>query len=72
MECSEQVGSKVIVNNYDNAHICSEEDTFTHKIYPIISNGVATIGETNLIPKGIDTVIWYYTDDEGHLQIVFE
>ena len=29
-------GSKVIVNNYENAQICSEEDVFTYKIDPII------------------------------------
>ena len=40
----------------------------THKINPVISNGVATIGETNIIPKGIDTVSWYQTDDWGQLQ----
>ena len=68
MECSEQVRSTVIVDNSDNAHIFSEEDMFTHKIYPVFSNGVATIGETNLIPKGIDTVSWYYTDDKGQLR----
>ena len=50
MESLEQVGfnsdvSSVIVDNYDNSHICSDEDIFTDKIEPIIYNGVVTIGE---------------------------
>ena len=53
---SEQVGfesdmSSVIVDNSENAHIFSEEDMFTDKIEPIISNGVATIGGNDLIKK---------------------
>ena len=43
VESPEQVGfdydgSTVIVDNYSNAHICSEEDMFTAKIEPIIYN----------------------------------
>ena len=72
MESSEQVvfysdGSSVIVDNSENAHTCSEEDMFTDKIYPIISNRVATIGGTDIIPKGIGTFSWSCTDDEGQL-----
>ena len=59
VEFSEQVWSTVIVDNSENAQIFLEEDMLTHKINPVISNGVATIGETNIIPKGIDTVSWY-------------
>ena len=40
----------------------------TDKIGPIISNGVVTIGRKDLIPKGIITVRWSWTDDEGQLQ----
>ena len=40
---------------------------FTDKIDPIIYNGVANIGGKYLIPKGIDTVIWSWTDYEGKL-----
>ena len=57
--------SSVIVDNPENAHIFLEEDMFTDKIDPIISNGVATIGEKDIIQKGIDTVIWSWNDDEG-------
>ena len=58
MGSSEQVGFdsdgiSVIVDNFDNSHICSEEIFLTDKIDPIISNGVATIGGRCLIPKGI-------------------
>ena len=40
---------------------------FTENTDPIISNGVAKIGGKNIIPKGIGTVSWYWTDDEGQL-----
>ena len=40
---------------------------FTHNKYSIIYNGVATIGGKDIIQKGIDTVIWYWADDEGRL-----
>ena len=68
MELSEQVifdssGSSLIVDNSSNAHIFSEEDMFTDKIEPIIYNGVETIGGDNIIPKGIVTVNWSWTDD---------
>ena len=39
----------------------------TDTIDPNISNGVAIIGGKYLITKGIDTVSWYWTDDEGQL-----
>ena len=39
----------------------------TDKIEPIISNGVATIYVNDLFPKGIGTVIWTWTDDEGEI-----
>ena len=69
---SEQVGfdshgSSVLVDNYYNAHICLQGDMFTDKIDPIISNGVATIGEKYLIPKGIGTVCLSWTYDDGQL-----
>ena len=35
------------------------------KIYTIITNGLETICKKYMIQKGIDTVIWYWTDDEG-------
>ena len=50
--------SSVIVHNSKNAHIFSEEDMFTDKIEPIVSNGVAIIGRNDINQKGIDTVIW--------------
>ena len=40
---------------------------FTDKIDPKIYNGVATMGGKYIIPKGIGTVIWYWTDDDGHM-----
>ena len=40
---------------------------FTDKIETIISNGVATICGIFLIPKGIGTVSWSWTDYEGQL-----
>ena len=40
---------------------------FTDNIKPIISNGVATIDEKDLITKVINTVSWYWTDYEGKL-----
>ena len=72
VEYSEQFGfdsdgSSVIVDNSDNSYIRSEEYIFNDKIEPIISNGVATIGGNNLITKGIGTVIWSCTYDEGKL-----
>ena len=60
-------GSSVIVDNYANDNICSEEDMFTDKIYPIISNGVTTIYGKYLIPKGNVTVSCTWTDDEVQL-----
>ena len=60
-------GSSVIVGNYANDNICSEEDMFTDNIEPIISNGVVTIGEKYIIPKGIVTVSWYWIGDVGQL-----
>ena len=39
-----------------------------YKIETIISNEVATICGKYIIPKGINTVIWYCTDDEGKLR----
>ena len=56
-----------MVDNSANAKVCSEEDMFTDRIDPIISNGVATIEGKYLIPKGIGTVIWSWTDDDGQL-----
>ena len=72
MEPSEQVGfdsygSSVIVDNSANLQIFSEEDIFTDKIHTIVSNGVETIGEQYIIPKGIGIVSWSCTDDEGKL-----
>ena len=40
---------------------------FPENIEPIISNGVATIGAKDLIPKGIGRFIWSCTDYEGQL-----
>ena len=40
---------------------------FTDKIETIIYNVVATIGGKDIIPKGIGTVSWYWTDYEGKL-----
>ena len=40
---------------------------FNEKIELIISNRAVTIGGKYLIPKGIGTVSWYWTDDEGQL-----
>ena len=40
---------------------------FTDKIETIIYNGVATICGKDLIPKGVGTVSWSWTDDEGQL-----
>ena len=51
------------MDNSSNAHIFSEEDILTDNIYPIIYNGVATIGGKDIITKGIGTVICSYTDD---------
>ena len=70
VESSEKVGfdsygSSVIFDKYVKAQIWSEEDMFNDKIEPIISNGVATIGGKYLIPKGIGTVSWSWTDYEG-------
>ena len=48
--------------------IFPKKDMFTDNIFPIISNGVATIGRKSLIPKGIGTVIWDWTDDKGKLR----
>ena len=57
-------GSTFIFDNYNNAHIFPEGEISTDNIYPIISNGVANIFGKYLIPKGIGTVICYWTDDE--------
>ena len=56
MEYPEQVGfesdgSLVIVDNSANARILSEEDMFTDKIEPIISNLVEKIGVKVLFLK---------------------
>ena len=40
---------------------------FTEKIKPIIYNGVTTIRGKDLIPKGIGTDRWSYTDDKEQL-----
>ena len=39
----------------------------TYKIEPIISNGVAIKVGEDIIPKGIGTVHWSWTDDEVQL-----
>ena len=39
----------------------------TDNIETIISNGVATLGGKYIIPKGIVTDIWSWTDDEGQI-----
>ena len=36
---------------------------FTDKIYPMMSNGVSTIGGKDIHPKGAVKVIWSCTDD---------
>ena len=38
-----------------------------NKIESIISNGMATIGRNDLIPKGIVTVSWSWTDYETQI-----
>ena len=58
MEYSEQIGfdsdsSTVVFDISANAHIFSEEDMITHKIEPIISNGLATIGGTDILARTI-------------------
>ena len=40
---------------------------FADKIQPILFKGVATIGRKDIIPKLIDTISWYWADDEGQL-----
>ena len=40
---------------------------FTDKIEPIIYAGVETINGKYVVPRGIGTVIWSWTDDEGQL-----
>ena len=40
---------------------------FTDYIEPIISNGVSIIGRKYIIPKGIGTVRWYWTDGDVQL-----
>ena len=60
-------GSSKIVENSSNAHICSYEYNITDKIGQIVSNVVATIDGKDIIPKGIGTVIWSWTDYEGQL-----
>ena len=60
-------GSSLIFDNSVNDNICSEEDMFTEKIEPIISNELANIGGKYLIPKWIVTVSWSWTYDEGKL-----
>ena len=56
-------GSSVISDDYADDHILSEEDMFTEKIEPIISNGVSIIGVKCVIPIGVVTFIWSFTDD---------
>ena len=61
MQSSEKVGfdsdgSSVIFDNSSNANKVSEEDMFTDKIEPIISNVVETIRGKDNIPKGVGTV----------------
>ena len=41
---------------------------FTYKIEIIISIGVVTTGGKDLIPKGVVTVSWSWTDDEVQRQ----
>ena len=72
MESSEPVGfdsdgSSFIVEKYSNAHILSEEDMFTDKIEPIISNGMVNIGGKDIITKEIITVRCSCTEDVGQL-----
>ena len=72
MKSSEQVvfesyWSQLAVDNYANAHICSDEDILTDKIGSIISNGVGIIGGKDFIQKLIGTVSWSCNYDEGKL-----
>ena len=60
-------GSSVIVEKSTNVHIFSDEDMFNDKIEPIIYNGVANMVRKDLILRGLDTVSWYWTDDEEKL-----
>ena len=55
-----------MVDKYANALILSEEYKFNDKTEHIISIGVETLGK-HIIPKGIDTFIWSWTDDDGKL-----
>ena len=63
-------GSTFIVDNSYNEQILSEEDLFTDKIDPTISKWMETIGGKYIISKGIGTVIWSWTDDEGNYLII--
>ena len=56
-----------MVDNSYNTHILSEENLFTDKIEPIISNEVATEGIKYLIPKGIGTVTSSWNEDGGEI-----
>ena len=72
LKSSEQVvfeyyGSSVIVDNSANYYIFSDKYMFTDKIEPIIYNGVESIGLIYVIPKGIGTFIWHWTDDKWKL-----
>ena len=63
VESSEQVkfdsdGLSAMVDNSENAQICSEEDMIPDKIHPTIYKGVATISGKDLFPKGVGTVMW--------------
>ena len=40
---------------------------FIYNIYPVISNGVATIGGEYLNNKGIYTIRWSCSGDEGKI-----
>ena len=55
------------MDNSSNAHIFSEEDILTDNIYPIIYNGVATIGGKDIIQKGVGIFSWSYTGDDGQM-----
>ena len=58
-------GATIICNNSANIHICNDANLFKSMLPADASKVVATIGGQCNFPKGIGTVTWTWTDDEG-------
>ena len=56
--------SSVVIDNWGNTHICSDKVILIGKVYSIVTDAVAKIGERYLNLKVVGAFIKSWTDDE--------